>query len=83
MLHASASGSTPVLPASYFVRDSEQITTSEALLIFQEEPKASKSSLLAETIPENDRPYRPSPVSATALDLCRPISFHQRRDFRP
>jgi len=30
---ASASSSTPVLPASYFVRDSEQITASEALLV--------------------------------------------------
>ena len=29
---ASASSPTPVLPASYFVIDSEQITTSEALL---------------------------------------------------
>jgi len=49
---ASASSSTPVLPASYFVRDSEQITASEALLVLQEGPRASQSSLLAETIPE-------------------------------
>jgi len=38
---ASASSSTPVLPASYFVRDSEQITASEALLVLQEGPRAS------------------------------------------
>jgi len=34
----SASISGPVLSASYFVRDSEQITASEALLILQEGP---------------------------------------------
>ena len=45
---ASASSSTPVLPASYFVRDSEQITAS----VLQEGPRASQSSLLAETILE-------------------------------
>jgi len=53
----SASSTCPVLhffglPASYFVRDSEQITASEALLIPQEGPRASQSSLLVETIPE-------------------------------
>jgi len=48
----SASSSGPVLPDSYFVRDSEQITASEALLVLQEGPRASQSSLLAETILE-------------------------------
>jgi len=42
----------PILPASYLVRDSEQITASEALLVLHEGPRASESSLLAETIPE-------------------------------
>ena len=42
---AITSSSTPVLPASYFARDSEQIKASEALLVPQ-------SSLLIETIPE-------------------------------
>jgi len=67
----SASSSGPVLPASYFVRYSEQITASEALLVankllslslslsLQEGPRAS-SSLLAETIPETqDIPQTP------------------------
>jgi len=49
---ASASSPTPVLPVSYFVRDSEQITASEALLVLQEGPRASQSSLLAEIILE-------------------------------
>ena len=48
----SASSSGPILPVSYLVRDSEQITASEALLVLQEGPRASESSLLAETIPE-------------------------------
>jgi len=48
----SASSSGPVLPASYLVRDSEQIAASEALLVLQKGPRASESSLLAETIPE-------------------------------
>jgi len=48
----SASGSDPVLPASYLVRDPEQIAASEALLVHQEGPRASESSLLAENIPE-------------------------------
>ena len=52
----SASSSGPVLPASYFVRDSEQITTSKALLVLQEGPRASESSLLAETIAETTHP---------------------------
>jgi len=56
----SASSSGPVLPASYFVRDSEQITASEALLVLHEVPRASESSLLAETIPETqDIPQTP------------------------
>jgi len=56
----SASSSGPVLPPSYFVRDSEQITASEALLVLQEGPRASESSLLAETIPETqDIPQTP------------------------
>jgi len=46
-----ASSSGPVLPASYLVRDSKQITASEALFVLQEGPRASESSLLAETIP--------------------------------
>jgi len=37
----SASSSGPVLPASYLVRDSEQITASEASLVLQEGPRAS------------------------------------------
>ena len=45
---ASASSPTPVLPASYFVRDSEQITAS----VLQEGPRATQSSMLAETIPK-------------------------------
>jgi len=49
---ASASSSTPVLPASYFVRDSQQITASAALLVLQDGPKVPQSSLLIETIPE-------------------------------
>jgi len=48
---ASASSSTPVLPASYCV-SSEQITASEALLVLQEGLRTSQSSLLVETIPE-------------------------------
>jgi len=56
----SASNSGPVLPASYLVRDSEQITASEALLVLQEGPRASESSLFAETIPETqDIPQTP------------------------
>ena len=56
----SASSSGPVLHASYFVRDSEQITASEALLVLHEGPRASESSLLAETIPETqDIPQTP------------------------
>jgi len=56
----STSSSGPVLPASYFVRDSEQITASEALLVLQEGPRASESSLLTETIPETqDIPRTP------------------------
>ena len=57
----SAPSSGPVLPASYFVRDSEQITASEALLVLQEGPRrASESSPLAETIPETqDIPQTP------------------------
>jgi len=48
----SASGYDPVLPASYLVRDPEQIAASEALLVLHEGQRASESSLLAETIPE-------------------------------
>jgi len=50
----SASSSGPVLPTSYLVRDSERIglTASEALIVLQEGPRASESSLLAETIPD-------------------------------
>jgi len=51
---ASASSSTPVLPANYFVRDSEQITAAEALLVLQEGPRVSQSSMLIETIPETE-----------------------------
>jgi len=36
---ASASSSTPVLPVSYFVRDSEHVTDSKALLVLQEGPR--------------------------------------------
>jgi len=49
---ATVSSSGHVLPASFTVRDSEQITASEALLVHQEGPRASEYSLLAETIPE-------------------------------
>jgi len=63
---ASASSSTPVLPASYFVRDSEQITASEALLVLQEGPKASQSSLLAETILETQDISQTSDVTQTS-----------------
>jgi len=67
---ASASSPTPVLPASYFVRDSEQVTASEALLVLQEGPRASQSSLLAETIPETQD------ISET-LDVTQPSDFSQ------
>ena len=67
---ASASSPTSVLPASYFVRDSEQITASEALLVLQEGPRASQSSMLAETIPETqDIPQTP--------DVTQPSDFSQ------
>jgi len=46
----SSTGS--VLPASYLVRDPEQVAASEALLLPHEGPRASESSLLAENIPE-------------------------------
>jgi len=67
---ASASSPTPVLPVSYFVRDSEQITASEALLDLQEGPRASQSSLLAETIAETQD------ISRTP-DVTRSSDFSQ------
>jgi len=66
----SASSSGPVLRASYFVRDSEQITASEALLVLQEGPRATQSSLLAETIPETQD------ISQTP-DVTQPTDFSQ------
>jgi len=70
---ASASSSTPVLPASYFVRDSEQITASEALLILQEGPRASQSSLLTETILETQD-------IAQTPDVTQPSDYSQDFD---
>ena len=67
---ASASSPTPVLPVSHFVRDSEQITASEALRVIQEGPRASESSLLAETIPETQD------ISQTP-DVTQPSDFSQ------
>jgi len=42
----SVSSTGPVLPASYLIRDSEQIIASEALLVLQEGPRASESCWL-------------------------------------
>jgi len=57
---ATVSSSGPVLPASFLVRDPEQIAAFAALLILHEGPRASESSLLAETIPETqDIPQTP------------------------
>jgi len=80
----STSSSGPVLPVSYLVRDSEQITASEALLVLQEGSRASESSLLAETIPETeDIPHtpdvpQPSDVSQDFVELWRPTLDHSR-----
>jgi len=49
---ATAFRSGPVLPASLWVRDPEQIAASEALLVLHEGPRTFESSLLAETIPQ-------------------------------
>jgi len=64
----NACSPTPRLPAcSYFVRDSEQlITASEALLILQEGPRTSQSSLLAETIPETQDISQTPDISQTS-----------------
>jgi len=57
-VHTCSSG--PVLPASYLIRSPDQITASEALLVHQEGPTASESSLLAETISKTqDIPQTP------------------------
>jgi len=66
----SASGSRPVLPASYLVRDPEQIAVSEALLVLHERPRASESSLLAETIPETQN-IRQTPDAPQPSDVLQ------------
>jgi len=45
-------GSDPIPSTSYLVRDSEQVTASEALCLLQEGPRTSQSSISAETTPE-------------------------------
>ena len=58
----SVHSSGPVLPASLWVRDPEQIAASEVLLVLHEGPRSSDSSLLAENIPETqDIPHVPQP----------------------
>ena len=49
---ATVSSSGPILPASYLVRDPEQIAASKALLVLHEGPRTFEFSLLAENISE-------------------------------
>ena len=49
---AYTTSSSPIPPTSPWVRDSEQVTASEALCLLQEGPRTSKSSTMPETIPE-------------------------------
>ena len=51
----SASSSGPVLPASYFVRDPEQIAASEALLVLHEGTKGPLSLSCWLTIPKTSQ----------------------------
>ena len=82
----SVSSSGPVLPASYLVRDSEQITASEALLVLQEGPRASESSRLAEAIletqdiPQTPNVPQPSDVSQDfeVIIPCRTLAADSR-----
>jgi len=49
---AHTTSSSPVPQASPWVRDSEQVTASEALFMLHEGPRTSQSSTMPDTIPE-------------------------------